>query len=143
MEILIEGDKILQKKSKKISKIDDTIRTFCVSMIKTMISANGVGLSAPQVGVSKRIIVFLEDNKNPRVLINPEIVKFSEKKVFFEEGCLSVPGKMVNIERPKTITVKYRQLSGHPKIETFDNLNSRIIQHEIEHLDGVLITSYE
>lgn len=142
MEILTEGNKILQLKAKRVSKIDDTVRNFCANMINTMISANGVGLAAPQVGLSKRIIVFLCDNKEPRVLINPEIIKSSSKVQLGEEGCLSVPGEMINVKRYQNITVKYRQLSGHPKIESFSDLNARIVQHEIEHLDGILITSY-
>ena len=142
MEILTEGNKILQLKSKRVSRIDDTIRNFCASMIGTMISAEGVGLAAPQVGLSKRIIVFLYDNKEPRVLINPEIIKFSDKQSNYEEGCLSVPGKVITIKRPETIKVKFRELSGHPKIESFVGLNARIIQHEIEHLDGILISDY-
>lgn len=139
MEIVIKGNKILEKKAKKVAKIDDTIKNICASMIKTMIENHGVGLAAPQVNISKRIIVVLIDNKIPRVMINPEIVVFSEQLTEMKEGCLSIPDIFMNKTRPSHIKVKYRDISGHPRYEMYTGLNSRVIQHEIDHLDGILM----
>ncbi len=136
MEIKTLGDKVLKQKSKRVDHIDDTIRNFCAVMIDTMIKNNGIGLAANQVGVLKRIIVILDDG-NIKVMINPEIIEFSESKSFFDEGCLSIPETFLKIERPEDIKVKYRDLKGKPHIETYTGLSSRIIQHEINHLDGI------
>jgi peptide deformylase len=140
MEIKKIGDKVLTQKAKRVSKIDDTIRNLCVSMINTMIENNGVGLSGNQVGVLKRIIVILVD-KTPVSMINPEIIEFSDHLVMINEGCLSIPGEYLDIERPESIKVKYRDLKGKPHIDFYSGLSSRIIQHEIDHLNGVTMNT--
>jgi peptide deformylase len=140
-QILKNGDKTLNRKSKKVSKIDDSIRNFCKTMVDTMYENNGVGLSAPQIGLLKRIIS-IHTNEKPLVLINPEIVEFGIDKVVINEGCLSFPGEFYNIERPEEIKVKYRDLSGKPCLQVFKGLTSRIIQHEIDHLDGKLFVEH-
>jgi len=141
LNILKQGDKLLNQKSKRISKIDDSLRNFCKSMIDTMYENNGVGLSAPQVGVLKRIIVVLDENK-PLVMINPEIVEASEEKVLMNEGCLSVPNEYHDLERSKSVKVKYRDTKGKPNIKLLDGMTARIVQHEIDHLDGKLFVEY-
>lgn len=138
-DIRIIGDKILTQKAKRVTKIDDTIRTLCASMTNTMIKNNGIGLSANQIGILKRIIIVL--NKETIItMINPEIIDFSEKTCNLKEGCLSIPNTYISINRPETVTVKYRDTRGKPHLETYSGLTSRVIQHEIEHLDGILMT---
>tara|TARA_R110000868_G_scaffold223073_1_gene474879 strand:- start:43 stop:375 length:333 start_codon:yes stop_codon:yes gene_type:complete len=109
-------------------------------MISSMKSADGVGLSAPQVGILKRIIIVMV-NEEPKVMINPEIISDVQETCIMEEGCLSFPGKYLSITRPESVTVKYRNLAGHPMLETYDGLTARIIYHEIDHLEGIVFTS--
>lgn len=108
-------------------------------MVQTMLENNGIGLAAPQVNISKRIIVVLIDNKIPKVMINPEIVIYSKEMTSLKEGCLSIPDKFIDKSRPRDIKVKYRDISGHPRYEMYTGLNSRVIQHEIDHLNGILM----
>jgi peptide deformylase len=137
LQILREDDKLLYRKAKRISKIDDEVRKLSLDMLETMISSQGVGLSGNQVGVLKQIIVFFDGN-TPVVMINPTIISSSEDKVKTTEGCLSFPGEYLEIERPDEITVKYRDISGIPIVKTYIGLSSRIIQHEIDHLSGIV-----
>lgn len=139
LEILQEGNKILKKKAKRVDKIDDTIRNIAASMVDTMLSNNGVGLSGNQVGILKRIIVVLI-NEEPKIMINPEVIFTSNETCKESEGCLSFPDQFYDIERPQKVTVKYRNLSGHPMLETHEGLTARCIFHEIDHLDGVVFT---
>lgn len=138
-QILQEGDKTLKKRAKRVDKIDDTIRNIAASMVKTMLASNGLGISGNQVGLLKRIIV-VTVNKEPRVMVNPEIIFQSEEVVKESEGCLSFPGQFYDIPRPQKVTVKYRNLSGHPMLETYEGLTARCILHEIDHLDGIVFT---
>jgi len=130
------GDKVLTQKAKRVASIDDTIRNFCASMIDTMIKSDGIGLAANQVGILKRIII-VSDEGNIKVFINPEITYFSEQKVPFDEGCLSLPQTFLTITRSENIMVKYRDLKGKPRMEKYSGLTARIIQHEVDHLDGI------
>lgn len=139
LELLKEDDKKLRKKSKRVDKIDDTIRNLAASMMETMISFNGIGLAAPQVGILKRIIIVMI-NEEPKAMINPEIVFVGEETCNEPEGCLSFPGTFLDIERPTSVTVKYRNLAGHPHLETHTGLTARCIFHEIDHLDGIVFT---
>lgn len=139
LQILQEGDKILQKKAKRIHKIDDTIRNIASNMVDAMIANNGIGLAGNQVGILKRIIVVMV-NEQPKVMVNPEVILTSEIICKESEGCLSFPNQFYDIERPQTVTVKYRNLSGHPVLETYSDLVARCILHEIDHLDGIVFT---
>jgi peptide deformylase len=141
MEILTVGDKTLRKKAKRVSNVDDTIRNLCASLVKTMYENNGVGLAAPQVGILKRIIV-VDITGKPLILINPEISFMSDDRIKMDEGCLSVPGNFKEIDRPRTIVVRYRDTKGRYNLEKYDGLTSRIIQHEVDHLDGVLMIDH-
>jgi peptide deformylase len=140
MEIKQLGDKVLTQKAKRVSRIDDTIRNMCVSMMNTMLENNGVGLSGNQVGILKRIIIVLDNNK-PKVMINPEIMEFSNSLCDFDEGCLSIPNTFISIRRPERIKVKYRDMKGKPHFESYSGLISRVIQHEVDHLDGITMNT--
>lgn len=139
MEILHYPHKLLSRKAKRVDKIDDKIRNIAANMIEVMVANDGVGLSGNQVGLLKRIIVVIH-NEEPKVMINPEIVFSSTEKEGIREGCLSFPNEYYTVERPKEITVKYRNLSGHSILETHTDLTARIILHEIDHLDGIVFT---
>ena len=137
LELLKEDDKKLRRKSKRVDKIDDKVRNVAASLIETMVANSGIGLAAPQCGIHKRIIVVLVNNE-PKVMINPEIIFTSNETCSMEEGCLSFPGTYLTITRPEKVTVKYRNLSGHPMLETHEGLTARCIYHEIDHLDGIV-----
>jgi peptide deformylase len=141
LPILQDGDKRLLKKSTRVAKIDDSIRELAENLIETMQSNFGVGLAAPQCGVLKQVIIVLIDG-TPQVLINPEIVFKSEEKVTDKEGCLSFNGEFYDIPRAKEVIVKYKNLSGHPIRESHTGLVARILQHEIDHLHGIVFKTY-
>lgn len=141
LNILQDGEKPLRQKAKRVDKIDDTVRNTAANMVETMLSANGVGLAANQVGILKRIIVVLVNNE-PKVMINPEVIFENEEKIVAQEGCLSFSGEYYDIPRSKEVTVKYRNLSGHPMLETHTDLVARCLLHEIDHLDGITFKSY-
>ena len=145
-EIVIEPDPILRKKSVNLEKVDDELRGLLDDMLETMYSAPGIGLAAVQVGVLKRLIVIdiskEKDKKNPLFLINPEIISRSNKTSIYEEGCLSLPGHFAEIERPAECHVKYIDYSGKEKEIKADCLLSTCIQHEVDHLNGILFIDY-
>jgi peptide deformylase len=134
------GDKVLTQRAKRVASVDDTIRTLCASMIDTMIKNEGIGLAANQVGILKRIII-VSDWGNVRVMINPEIVEFSENTCMMEEGCLSIPGEYLQITRPESLKIKYRNIKGIPCVDNYAGLTSRVIQHELDHLDGITMNT--
>jgi peptide deformylase len=139
LNILTDENRILRKKSKRVASIDDSIKNLCASLINTMISNNGIGLSAPQCGILKQIVIALIDNQ-PKVFINPEIISTSNEIVSGEEGCLSIPGTFIEKKRYNSVVVKYRNIKGHPCVDTYEGLCARILQHEIDHLHGILMT---
>jgi peptide deformylase len=133
---------VLREKAKKISRIDGSIRKLAQDMLDTMYANDGVGLAAPQVGVSKRMFVLdvaaQDEPRKPLVFINPEIIK-AEGEMVGTEGCLSFPGVFFEVKRFSKVTVKYTNLSGKEQKLTADgNLLSRAIQHELDHLNGEL-----
>lgn len=138
LRIRIFGDPVLREKAKPVKKIDKIISNLAKSMLETMKAEKGVGLAATQIGVLEKICV-CDPGENPMVLINPEIIEVSEEKEIFEEGCLSLPRVTVNISRPKRIKVRALDLKGRVQIIEAEDLLARIIQHEIDHLNGNLI----
>lgn len=139
LTIKIYPDEALKQRARELEKIGKEEKRLAYDMIETMRYANGVGLAAPQVGVGKRIIVIdaMENNNSPLILINPRLLK-KEGKSSFCEGCLSVPDVTSDIDRPASVVVEALDLEGKTlKIDT-GGLFARVIQHEIDHLDGIL-----
>lgn len=138
--IRLEKDEILRKKSREVEKIDDKIQTLIDDMIDTMYKFNGVGLSAVQVGVLKRVVVIdIDDDTGVKVLINPKITKVKgEHEV--EEGCLSFPNQYAKLIRPKEVTVEALDRDGKKIIIKAKDLLAQAIAHELDHLDGVVFT---
>jgi peptide deformylase len=139
------GDPILRRKSARVERIDDEIRVFAGDLIDTMFDAGGVGLAAPQVGRSIRMIA-VDATRNdgghgPRVFINPQILE-SSGVWEFDEGCLSVPGITAILRRPETIRLRFQDLFGQTREEEFHRLWARALQHETDHLDGKLFVDY-
>lgn len=133
------GDPVLRMETKRVTDVDDSMRSLVESMIETMYEAPGVGLAANQIGVSKCVAVFdAQDEMGPRVMINPEIVEI-EGEVEFEEGCLSVPGHYWEITRPAFARVRALDLDGNEVEYAGDGLMGRVLQHEIDHLNGLLL----
>ncbi len=145
-KIVIEPDPILRKKSEILEKVDGELRKLLDDMLETMYSAPGIGLAAVQVGILKRLIVIdiskEKDKKNPLFLINPEIISKSENTSTYEEGCLSLPGHFAEIERPAECHVKYIDYEGKKKEIKASGLLSTCIQHELDHLNGILFIDY-
>jgi len=133
------GDPVLRLETKPIDLIDETVLTLANDMIETMYDAPGVGLAANQIGISRRIAVFdAQDELGPRVMINPRVVERSGEYEF-EEGCLSVPGHYWDIIRPAFARVEALDLDGSPVEYAGDGLLGRVLQHEVDHLDGLLL----
>lgn len=134
--IRTDDDEILRKKSKVVEEVNDRIKTLVKDMIETMYDANGVGLAAPQVGILKRVAV-VDVGEGVHVFINPEILS-REGNCVDLEGCLSLPGKQGNVERPSKIQVKALNENGVEFILDAEDFFARAICHEVDHLDGVL-----
>jgi peptide deformylase len=144
--ILIIPDARLRAVCDPIVEIDEEIKTLAADMLETMYAAPGIGLAAPQIGVMKRIVVIDVANEGeepaPYVMINPEITKFGEEIQVTEEGCLSIPELYYEVERPSTITVSYTNIEGEEVTVDADGKLAVCIQHELDHLDGVLYIDY-
>ena len=144
--ILIEPEPILRKKSQKLETVDDELRRLMDEMLETMYEAPGIGLAAVQVGILKRIVVIdvskKDQEKKPIHLINPEITFKSKKTSVYEEGCLSLPGHFAEIERPSECHVNYLDYNGREKELKADGLLATCLQHEIDHLNGILFIDY-
>ncbi len=145
-KILIEPDPILRKKSQSLENVDDSLRKLMNNMLDTMYDAPGIGLAAPQIGILKRLVVIdlskNKEKKNPLFLVNPKIIFRSEEKSTYEEGCLSLPGQFAVIERPSQCEVEYIDYEGKTKNLKVDGLLSTCIQHEVDHLNGILFIDY-
>jgi peptide deformylase len=137
MEIVLHPNKILREKAEKVEKIDKEIKNLVKEMKKIMIQLNGVGLAANQIGKNLSIFVAY-DNKKFYTFINPEIVKFFGREKIMEEGCLSVPNVWGRIRRYEGVVISYQDLFGKRKKLRAKGLLAQIIQHEIDHLNGVL-----
>jgi len=156
-QILTEPNKILREKSLKVDQVDEDLQKLMNDMLETMYAAPGIGLAAIQIGVPKRVIVLdigwrdksestnddkQEERKNPMYFVNPEIIAKSKNILTYEEGCLSVPGQFAEIDRPDKCHVKYLDYYGQPKELVAEGMIATCIQHEIDHLEGILFIDY-
>ena len=148
-QIIKIPDPVLKQMAKEVSKVDDEIRVQMDRMLKAMYEAPGIGLAANQVGMLNRVIVMdiaqREDDKatrKPIFMVNPQIIWRSEEPSVWEEGCLSIPGQYAEVERPLEVRVKYLDYSGQQQEQTFSELGSHCVQHEIDHLNGVLFIDH-
>ena len=144
--ILTEPNKILRQVSKPVEKVGPEERQLMDDMLETMYHANGIGLAAIQIGVAKRIIVMdlskKEEEKKPMFFVNPVIKNKNQNFSTYEEGCLSVPNQFAEIERPETCEVEYLDYDGKQKIIKAEGLLATCIQHEMDHLEGILFIDY-
>lgn len=142
LELRYLGDRVLRQSTKRVAKVDQEIRQLVREMLQTMYSADGIGLAAPQVAVQKQLIVIDCEPDNPAnpplVLINPTIKQLSRDVCVAEEGCLSIPGVYMDVLRPEVVEIAYKDEYGRPQTLKAKELLSRCIQHEIDHLNGVL-----
>ena len=145
-KILTEPNKLLRQVSKPVEIVGEQERKLMDDMLDTMYSANGIGLAAIQIGVPKRIIVMDlskdENKKEPMYFVNPVIKNKNLEKAKYEEGCLSVPNQFAEIERPNGCEVEYLDYNGKKKILKADGLLATCIQHEMDHLEGILFIDY-
>ena len=145
-KILTEPDPILRKKCEPLEKVDTETKKLMDDMLETMYAAPGIGLAAIQVGILKRLVVIDiskgEEEKKPIFLINPKIIHQSKKTSIYEEGCLSLPGQFAEIERPAECTLKYIDYNGKEKELKADGLLATCVQHEVDHLNGILFIDY-
>ena len=145
-KILIEPNKLLRQISKNVNQVGADERALMDDMLDTMYDAPGIGLAAIQIGVPKRIIVMDigrdENKKEPIYFVNPVIKNKNKEKVKYEEGCLSVPDQFAEIERPNTCEVEYLDYDGKQKLLKADGLLATCIQHEMDHLEGILFIDY-
>ena len=145
-KILTEPDPFLRQKSTNVVSVNDEVRTLMDDMLETMYNAPGIGLAAIQIGVPKRVIVVdlskEKEKKTPLYFVNPEILTKSQKDASYEEGCLSVPNQFAEINRPDKCTVKFLDYDGKEKILETEGLLATCIQHEMDHLEGILFIDY-
>ena len=144
-KILLEPDLLLRKKCKSVTGVDDNLRKLMDDMVETMYDAPGIGLAAIQIGVSKRVVVIdisKKEEKEPLYLVNPEITFQSKEKSKYEEGCLSLPGQFAEVERASECHLKYLDYNGNTKELKAQGLLATCIQHEIDHLNGILFIDY-
>ena len=147
LPIITLPDPLLRKTSAPVETVDEEVRSFASNMLETMYAAPGIGLAAVQVGLLRRVIVMDtvkgEDvPKNPFVLINPEIVSFGDTPRLHEEGCLSIPQMYAEVERPALVRVRYIDIEGKQQEQDFADLQATVVQHEIDHLEGVLFIDH-
>ena len=144
--ILTEPNKILREVSNPVDHVGEEEQKLMDDMLETMYAAPGIGLAAIQIGIPKRIIVMdisrKKENKNPLHFVNPEIVWKADEDIIYEEGCLSVPNQFAEINRPKECHVKYLDYFGQPQLFKAEGLLATCIQHEIDHLEGILFIDY-
>ena len=156
-EILIEPNKLLREKSLAVKEVNEDLQKLMNDMLETMYAAPGIGLAAIQIGVPKRVIVLdigwrdksentsdekQVERKNPMYFVNPEIITKSKNNSTYEEGCLSVPGQFAEIDRPDKCHIKYLDYYGQPKELVAEGMLATCIQHEMDHLEGILFIDY-
>ncbi len=153
LQVYVAPHPILKKVADPVIEVNDEIRTLVVEMLETMYENDGIGLAAPQVGISKRVMVIDLDQNfelgekqarkgNPRAFINPEIIWESEDTRIFNEGCLSVPGQFADIARSDKVKIKYLDQNGEAHEEELDDMLATAVQHELDHLDGILFIDH-
>jgi peptide deformylase len=144
--LIILPDPILRQVSKPIETVDSEVKKLADDMLETMYDAPGIGLAAIQIGVARRMLVLDVskdgEDKQPLVFINPEVISASDARSVYEEGCLSIPDYYAEVERPATITVKHLDRDGKQQIVEADGLLATCLQHEIDHLNGVLFIDH-
>lgn len=142
LELHYLGDRSLRQSAKRVARVDNSIRELVRDMLQTMYSADGIGLAAPQIGIQKQVIIADCEPENPAtppvILINPVIKKYGRDLSVYQEGCLSIPNVYLDVNRPEAIEVSYKDEQGRPQKLTATGLLSRCIQHEMDHLEGVL-----
>ena len=142
LELHFLGDRVLRQTAKRVAKVDRNIRQFAREMLQTMYSSDGIGLAAPQVGINKEIIVIDCDLDNPAtpplVLVNPKILRYSPEIVLGQEGCLSIPNVFLDVKRPASIEISYKDENGRPQKRVVSDILARVVQHEMDHLHGVM-----
>jgi peptide deformylase len=145
-DILVVPHPMLKQVSERVETVDDELRALMDDMLETMYAAPGIGLAAVQVGVPKRVIVMdlarPEDDKQPRYFVNPEILWASEETQPYEEGCLSVPEYYDEVERPARVKLRYQNYRGEVVEEDAEGMYAVCIQHEMDHLEGVLFIDH-
>ena len=144
-KILVEPDPFLRQVSQDVEKVDDELRKLMDDMLETMYAAPGIGLAAIQVGVPKRVIVMdisKKEQKKPLYFVNPKIIVKSKNNSTYEEGCLSVPGQFAEIDRPDHCHISYLNYDGKKKELKAEGLLATCIQHEMDHLEGILFIDY-
>ena len=142
MHIVKLGNPVLGAQCTPVDGFDDQLKQTVQEMFEAMEKADGVGLAAPQVGLSKRFFVIEIKDEVRRAFINPQIVQTSMDEVVMEEGCLSVPGVYREVKRPRQVTVQAQDVDGRPFTVTADGLYGRCIQHEYDHLNGILFIDH-
>ena len=144
--LIILPDPLLRQVSKPIERVDADFQRLADDMLETMYDAPGIGLAAIQIGVPRRMLVIdvsrEGEEKQPLVFVNPEIVTSSDERSVYEEGCLSIPDYYAEVERPATVTVKYLDRDGKEQTVEADGLLATCLQHEIDHLNGVLFIDH-
>tara|TARA_Y100001980_G_C14463788_1_gene245209 strand:- start:173 stop:697 length:525 start_codon:yes stop_codon:yes gene_type:complete len=145
-KILVEPNKLLRQVSQPVDEVNTEIQKLMDDMLETMYSANGIGLAAIQIGVPKNLIVIdlltKEKKKNPMFFVNPKILKKSSKMSKYEEGCLSIPNLFAEVQRPSECEIEYLDYEGNKKSLKATGLLATCIQHEIDHLKGILFIDY-
>jgi peptide deformylase len=141
--IRLYGDPVLREQSRPVREFNDRLRELAEDMIEAMRAGDGIGLAAPQIGKPLRVVVLEADAvaegvTEPRAFVNPEILEYSEESATYEEGCLSIPEVRADVVRPEEIRIRYASLAGETVEERVAGLCARVLQHEIDHLDGKL-----
>jgi peptide deformylase len=142
LDIVTLGDEVLKEKCTPVKTFDNGLRLLVDAMFETLVEADGVGLAAPQVGILKRLFVVEIRDEVKQAFINPQIIQTSVETCVMEEGCLSIPGIWHDVTRPEKITVQAQGVDGKPFTVTAEGLYARTIQHEYDHLDGVLFIDH-
>ncbi len=144
--LIILPDPLLRQVSKPVERVDSDLQRLADDMLETMYDAPGIGLAAIQIGVARRMLVIdvarEGEEKQPLVFINPEIVSSSDERSVYEEGCLSIPDYYAEVERPATVGVRYLDRDGKEQTMEADSLLATCLQHEIDHLNGVLFIDH-